>query len=305
MPLMRESECSVRSHISCARASISSAVSSTSAPRHGRVEGRPLELAPRSFCSSTSRSALGDVLAQLLQRCRSRASTAKSSSSSGRRLSLTSLTVISNEALAPGELLVAVVGGKRQLDRALSRRRSAPTAPPRSPGSGSRRRARAAGRGPRRPSNGSARAEPLADERADVVDDDEVALLRRRARRSPGARGARASRSISLLDLLLVDLRLAPGDLEALVVRRARPAAARRSRSRTRAPAPAAGRSPRSSSGSPTGTMPAFSIASEYQRDSVSRIASSRTASRPIRWITSGARDLALAKAGELSSRPS
>ncbi len=51
--------------------------------------------------------------------------------------------------------------------------------------------------------------------------------------------------------------------------------------------------------------MPAVSIASEYQRESVSRTASSSTASRPTRCSTSGAGTLPLRKPGSFSSRPS
>ena len=51
--------------------------------------------------------------------------------------------------------------------------------------------------------------------------------------------------------------------------------------------------------------MPARSIASEYQLESVSRTASSSTASRPMRWITSGAGTLPRRKPGSFSSRPS
>ena len=68
---------------------------------------------------------------------------------------------------------------------------------------------------------------------------------------------------------------------------------------------PCGGRSPSSTCGSPTGTMPAVSIASEYQLESVSRTASSSTASRPMRWITSGAGTLPRRKPGSFSSRPS
>ncbi len=68
---------------------------------------------------------------------------------------------------------------------------------------------------------------------------------------------------------------------------------------------PCGGSSPRSSCGSPTGTMPALSIASEYQLESVSRTASSSTTSRPIRWMTSGAGTLPRRKPGSFSSRPS
>ena len=140
--------------------------------------------------------------------------------------------------------------------------------------------------------------------RADVVDHDEVAVLGG-ALGGLQAREPLAHRLYLLLDLLLRRRRLAARDLEAgvLAERRLRehsdldrevaaPApsrAARRGRARGRPP----GRSPRSRS-------PA-----EYQLESVSRTASSRIASRPSRWITSGAGTLPRRKPGSFSSRPS
>ncbi len=67
---------------------------------------------------------------------------------------------------------------------------------------------------------------------------------------------------------------------------------------------PSAGGSPRSSFGSPTGLMPEVSIASRYQSTSVSRIASSSTASRPMRWMTSAGGTLPLRKPGIFMLRP-
>ena len=61
---------------------------------------------------------------------------------------------------------------------------------------------------------------------------------------------------------------------------------------------PSPGRSPTSSSGSPTGWMPAASIASRYQRPIAPRTVSSSTLSRPMRWITTGGGTLPLRKPG-------
>src|SRR5688572_14749270 len=60
-----------------------------------------------------------------------------------------------------------------------------------------------------------------------------------------------------------------------------------------------------SSSGSPTGTIAASSIAAEYQAPIESRTASSRTASRPTRLITTGAGALPARKPGTRMLRPS
>ena len=125
------------------------------------------------------------------------------------------------------------------------------------------------------------------------------------ARRSPAAPGARACASIScsicssstagsrradLEALVLAELGLRQHadldrELERLALRRAarRGRAAGRRRARCRR----------------------VSIASEYQLESVSRTASSSTASRPMRWITSGAGTLPRRKPGSFSSRPS
>ena len=81
---------------------------------------------------------------------------------------------------------------------------------------------------------------------------------------------------------------------------------ARRSRSRTGAARPSAGSSfGTSSSGSPTGAIPEPSIASAYQLPSALRTASSRTASRPSRRITTGSGTLPLRKPGTRIWRPS
>ena len=65
------------------------------------------------------------------------------------------------------------------------------------------------------------------------------------------------------------------------------------------------GSSPMSSSGSPTGTIAASSIAAEYQAPIESRTASSSTASRPTRLITTGAGALPARKPGTRRLRPS
>src|SRR5215211_4600783 len=65
------------------------------------------------------------------------------------------------------------------------------------------------------------------------------------------------------------------------------------------------GSSPMSSSGSPTGTIAASSIAAEYQAPIESRTASSSTASRPMRLITTGAGALPARKPGTRRLRPS
>ena len=65
------------------------------------------------------------------------------------------------------------------------------------------------------------------------------------------------------------------------------------------------GRSPRSRSGSPTGTIAAASIAALYQVPMKSRTASSSTAWRPMRLITTGAGALPARKPGTRSVRPS
>ena len=237
------------------------------------------------------------------------ASIAKSSSSSGSSLVLDLLDGDLERRVPAGELLGAVVRGERQLDRARlagARRRAAP---PRSRGSGCRRRARRAGRGPRRPRTARPGGRLV---RAGVLRAAGSRRSRRRrsrparprARPSPAAPGARASPRSPARPA------------------RPRPSGSRRATSRplyspssafgstpisieNSSAWPCGGRSPRSTFGSPTGTMPAVSIASEYQLESVSRTASSSTASRPTRCSTSGAGTLPLRKPGSFSSRPS
>ena len=112
-----DSEWSIRSHISCARALISSGVSptcafataaSSAAWRNSRLDPLLLDLD----------QAAADVLAQLLHAVEAGVDREVVVDAPGSSFSLTSLTVISNDALAPGELLVAVVGRERQLHRA-------------------------------------------------------------------------------------------------------------------------------------------------------------------------------------------
>ena len=99
-------------------------------------------------------------------------------------------------------------------------------------------------------------------------------------------------------DRLVVDLRLALADLDALVVAelglRAHADLDREAQRLALAP----GRSPRSSSGSPTGAIRAASIAAVYQAPIESRTASSRTASRPMRWTITGGGALPARKPG-------
>ncbi len=92
----------------------------------------------------------------------------------------------------------------------------------------------------------------IRQQRADVVDDDEVALARPRARPSEGAPGARAWRR-SPAESAPPRRPARGGRPRGPRRRRARPWAEPRSRSRTRAPRPAGGRSPSATCGSPTG----------------------------------------------------
>ena len=138
------------------------------------------------------------------------ASTAKSSSSSGRRFSLTSFTSTRERGVLAGELLGRVVVREGQLDGALLARRGALELV-----------LEAGDQAPRAELHDLAAAlaalERLAVDRADVVHDHEVAL-------GGGAldrleRGERLAQALELgLHLLLVDLRLAPAHLDALVV---------------------------------------------------------------------------------------
>ena len=68
---------------------------------------------------------------------------------------------------------------------------------------------------------------------------------------------------------------------------------------------PCSGRPPRSRFGSPTGAIRASSMAAEYQAGRWSRTVSSRTASRPMRWMTIGAGALPGRNPGTRRSRPS
>ena len=67
---------------------------------------------------------------------------------------------------------------------------------------------------------------------------------------------------------------------------------------------PSSGRSPRSSLGSPTGSTPASSMACTYQRESPSRTASSSSALRPTRRMTTGGGTLPLRNPGMRRLRP-
>ena len=195
-----DSECSIRSHISRARALISSGVSA-----HLRRATAASSAAWRNSASIRCCSA-----SVSRRRMSSRSSSHVVEAGVDREvlvdlrqlLELDLLDGHLERRLAPGELLVAVVVGEasartvRRLARAARRR-----APPRSRGSGCRRPAPRAGRDPRRRRTAASRAAPCRlavarvrrDERADVVDHDEVALRRPGARPSAGAPGARAS----------------------------------------------------------------------------------------------------------------
>ena len=104
----------------------------------------------------------------------------------------------------------------------------------------------------------------VAVDRADEVHHDEVAARRRRGRRSPAAHALAQALELGV-DRLVGDVGLAARRPRGPCSRRASPSGARRSRSRSVSGSPSPGRSPRSRSGSPTGTMPAPSIAAEYQ----------------------------------------
>ena len=87
--------------------------------------------------------------------------------------------------------------------------------------------------------------------------------------------------------------------------RRAWRSGARRSRSRTSAARPRRAARPGRAPGSPTGTIAAASIAAVYQPPIDSRTASSSTASRPTRLITTGGGALPARKPGTRMLRPS
>ena len=126
--------------VRAARPSASATAASTTASLNSRSIAR----------SSASRSRLAMSSRSSASVSNSAASEANSSSSSGSRLALTSLTVTSKVASLAAEL-ARIVLGERDLDGALARRRWRRRAAPRSRGSGGPSRARAAGRGPRRP----------------------------------------------------------------------------------------------------------------------------------------------------------
>ena len=120
-----------------------------SSPARRRRPAPPRGTRPRRAARRASRRRLADVLAQLLELSKP-TSAAKSSSSSGSCLCLTSLTVTAK--WPPGRRAPRCRSRRgRSARRSAPRRRSRRAAPPRSRGSGARRRARRAGRGPRPP----------------------------------------------------------------------------------------------------------------------------------------------------------
>ena len=146
----RSSACSMRSHISSARAvtrssgrsiCASAAAASTTASRNS--SSIECSCACSSLCSMSARSS-SSVSNSL-------ASEAKSSSSSGSSFSLTSLTSTSNSAGLAAQLLGVVVGRGSRPSRCASPPRSRRRAAPRSPRSAARRRSPACSRAPRRP----------------------------------------------------------------------------------------------------------------------------------------------------------
>ena len=153
------------------------------------------------------------------------ASIAKSSSSAGSSLSLTSLTVTSKEAVPPGELGVAVVGGEASRDACASRPRRAPSSPSSKPGIRLPPPSSTSWSRPSPPANGShcgaslGRASPWRARRASRRSRRPRSRRRRPARSAVSSRARRSrSASISCSICSSVDLRLAAGDLEAPVV---------------------------------------------------------------------------------------
>ena len=189
------------------------------------------------------------------------ASIAKSSSSSGSSLSLTSLTVTSKRRLAarPAPRRRSRPGSV-SCDGARLARLGAEQRPPRSPGSGCRRRARRAGRGPRRrrtaPTGRPALPRPRPPLRAS---------RRSRSRRSrPAAAGRSAVSSRARRSRIAsISARSAPRPTCGSRRGTSRPWYSPSSAvgqhadlDRELERLPCAGSSPRSSLGSPTGTMP-------------------------------------------------
>ena len=217
---------------------------------------------------------VADVLAQLVERVEAGGLGGELVVELGQLLRLDLLDGDLELGVFPGELLGAVVVGEGDVDRALLAGARADRAAPRSRGSAGRRRARSAGRGPRRPRTARRRSSRRSRRRRSRP---------RSAGRSTGSsrRAARAARSSSRVDasssasgsrrptsrpLYVAELRLrAHADLDREGQRLAlagqvaevelRLADRRRS--------------------------PAASIASTYQSPSEPRTASSSTASRP------------------------
>ena len=220
------------------------------------------------------------------------ASEAKSSSSSGRRLALTSLTVTSKVAGLPASCSAPYSSGKVTSTSALVA------------GLGADELLLEAG-----DQTAGAELEQLiaalaalerhAVELAEVVHHDVVAEL-------GGAldgleRGQPVAQALDLgVDRLIGGGRLAARRPRRPCRYRAWRPGARRSRSRTRAARPRSGRSPTLMSGSPTGAIPATSIASTYQApsDVAQRLVEHVLAAQPADHDRR--RDLALAEAGDL-----
>ena len=209
------------------------------APRRPRAARRGCPRAARRACRSR----------RLDRRSRRRAS--------GSSLRLTSLTVTANSASWPASSSAPVVVGERQLRPCAPRRPWRPTSSSSKPGIRLPEPSSTSWSRPSPPANGSP-SSPSAERSRSP----RSRPRRPVARPSPGAPGARAAARSRASIGLVVDRRLAPGDLEALVLAQLRRRAhADLDRELSASRPRRAGRRGRAA-GSPTGTMPASSIAS-------------------------------------------
>ena len=219
-----------------------------SSRRRRRRRARPRGTRPRSARSSRLGEALADVLAQLVERVEAGLG-GEVVVELGQLLGLDLLDRDGELGLLAGELLGAVVVGEGDLDRALLAGRRRPSSCSSKPGTSRPEPSSTIWSRPSPPANGSPSSVPSE------VHDHEVAasaaarstvsslrralaqpldLARRSPRRRPRARACRPRGPCT---------------------RRAWPSGGRRSRSRSAAARPRPGRSPRSRSGSPTGTI--------------------------------------------------
>ena len=267
--------------------------------RRARPRGtRPRHAAPRP------RPGAGGCPRGAPRRVSKPVSIAKSSSTSGSSLRLTSLTVTSKEASAAGELL----GSGSRPGKVSSTVRVSPAlrarpAPARSPGQVARRRAPRAGRGPRHPAEWLRRSRPPRP----------ASRHSRSPRSRPLRRGAPPSRAREAL-AQTVDLAAGPA--------RPRRAGSRRPTSRplyspssavgstpisneNSSASPCGGSSPRSSWGRRRARCRRRSIASDVPvaERVAHRLLQHGLAADPLDHQRR--RDLAAAKAGSFSSRPS